>query len=132
MNDLETEGQVMSSKTKRKQHEARTLTQAELMAEAKERFGEDQLKWAFECPHCGDVATFQDFKDAGAEAHLTGQECIGRTLGALDRSVKKYTGRGCDWAAYGLFSGPWFVVMPAEGDKPERKVASFPFAEAKS
>jgi hypothetical protein len=106
----------------------RKLTQAELMADAKERFGEDWLTWAFKCPHCGDVATFQDFKDAGATADRCGQECIGRSLGALAKP-KPTNKRGCDWAAYGLFHGPWEVVLPAEGDRPERSVWSFPLAE---
>jgi hypothetical protein len=42
-------------------------TQAEFIEEAKRRFGDDPLRWAFACPHCGDVATPQDFKDAGAD-----------------------------------------------------------------
>lgn len=112
----------------------RKLTQAELMAEAKERFGEDYLKWAFRCPHCGDVATFADFKEAGADPGRCGQECLGRHLGALNRETggSNYKGRGCDWAAYGLFHGPWEVVLPAEGDKPERSMWCFPLAEAVS
>jgi hypothetical protein len=105
----------------------RKLTQAELAAEAQERFGDDPIAWAFECPSCGDVATLKDFRDAGPGASLVGQECIGRHLGALK---KPYSGRGCDWAAYGLFRGPWEVVLPAEGDKPEHSVWSFPLAPA--
>jgi hypothetical protein len=115
----------------------RTLTQAELLAELNERFGDDPMDWAFQCPGCKDVATARDFREALA-AHpgqhtdgspvmasdLLGQECIGRTLGALRRDVK-YAGRGCNWCAYGLFSGPWFIVLP-DG----RKVASFPLADA--
>lgn len=105
----------------------RKLTQAELLAEAKQRFGDDIWTWAFRCPHCDDVATFADFKQAGANPELCGQECIGRHLGALD--PKSTNTRGCDWAAYGLFRGPWEVVVPAEGDKPERSIWSFPLAE---
>jgi hypothetical protein len=70
------------------------------------------------------VATPQDFKDAGANPNRIGQECIGRSLGAL-RKNEKYTGRGCDWCAYGLFRGPWIVVMP-DG----QEVGSFPLADA--
>jgi hypothetical protein len=94
----------------------RKLTQAELVAEATERFGNDPMNWAFRCPSCGDEATGADFRDA-LEKHpserkgqpvtasdLLGQECIGRTLGP--------DGRGCNWAAYGLFRGPWEIVMP--------------------
>lgn len=108
----------------------RKLTQAQLVAEATERFGADPLKWAFICPSCGDVADGQAFKEALAEhprtnlrtnepviaSDIVGRECIGRTLGALDKvrgSVGgAYSGRGCDWAAYGLFCGPWEIELP--------------------
>lgn len=105
----------------------RKLTQAELIAEARERFGDDQNAWAFQCPSCGDVATVKDFIDLGAGTFPVGQDCIGRHLGALKMG---YTGRGCDWVAYGLLRGPWEVVLPAEGDQPERSVWSFPLAPA--
>lgn len=116
----------------------RKLTQAELIAEATERFGADPLKWAFQCPTCGDIATGADFSEALAEkprkhrtgadviaSDVVGQECIGRTLGALEKGRGKYTGRGCDWAAYGLFGGPWTVVLP-DG----RTMHAFPLAPA--
>lgn len=103
----------------------RKLTQAELIAEATERFGDDPLQWAFACPSCGDIANGQDFHEALAAnprthrsgeaviaSDLVGQECIGRTLGALTKSHPKYDGRGCDWAAYGLFAGPWTIALP--------------------
>ncbi|MEU5945112.1 VVA0879 family protein [Micromonospora sp. NPDC047465] len=105
----------------------RKLTQDELMTEAAALFGDDPMKWAFRCPHCGDVATPADFKEAGASPGMAGQECIGRSLGALKKPKPTNT-RGCDWAAYGLFRGPWEVVVPAEGDKPERSIWAFPLA----
>lgn len=115
--------------------EHRTLTQAELVTEARTRFGDDPLKWAFQCPSCGDVANGEDFRQALAEhprtnlrtnepviaSDIVGQECIGRTLGALSR--KNYKGRGCDWAAYGLFAGPWSITLPSG-----RTAHSFPLA----
>lgn len=107
----------------------RKITQAELIAEATERFGDDPKTWAFKCPSCGDTATAADFIAAGTSANFVGQECVGRHLGALAKSGK-YTGRGCDWAAYGLFRGPWEVVMPAGDGKPERSIWSFPLADA--
>lgn len=104
--------------------EHRKLTQVELVAEATERFGDDPLKWAFICPSCGDVANGMDFREALAAkprkhrsgedviaSDVVGQECIGRTLGALVKGGGKYTGRGCDWAAYGLFAGPWTIAL---------------------
>ncbi|MBP5883147.1 VVA0879 family protein [Streptomyces scabiei] len=116
----------------------RKLTQAELVAEARERFGTDPLLWAFRCPSCGDVANGQDFSNALAESprknrfgedviasDIVGQECIGRTLGALKKGHGKYTGRGCDWAAYGLFAGPWEITLPNG-----RTAHSFPLAPA--
>lgn len=104
---------------------SRKLTQAELVAEATERFGGDPLKWAFTCPSCGDVANGEDFRQALKDyprtnlrtdkaviaSDIVGQECIGRTLGALDKR-RTYSGRGCDWAAYGLFAGPWTIALP--------------------
>ncbi|MEU1496104.1 VVA0879 family protein [Streptomyces sp. NPDC005732] len=102
----------------------RTLTQAELWAEARERFGEHARDWAFQCPSCGDIATGTQFA-AALEAHprrhntfnrdvrftdVFGQECIGRTLG-------KGADRGCLFVAYGLIPGPWQVTVP-DRDKP--------------
>ncbi|MFD3531956.1 VVA0879 family protein [Streptomyces sp. NPDC058664] len=117
----------------------RKLTQEELVAEATERFGKDPFKWAFKCPSCEDVATGQDFSEAlkerprnhtrsGAEviaSDIVGQECIGRTLGALQGPKDKWTGRGCDWVAYGLFGGPWEIALPNGAT-----MHAFPLAEA--
>ncbi|MEU6229958.1 VVA0879 family protein [Streptomyces sp. NPDC047042] len=118
--------------------EPRKLTQAELVAEATERFGADPIKWAFRCPTCGDIANGEDFREALAAnprkrrsgedviaSDVVGQECIGRTLGALAKGQGKYTGRGCDWAAYGLFGGPWTITLP-DG----RSMHAFPLAPA--
>lgn len=84
------------------------ITVPEMTALQRERFGDDHMKWAFICPVCKDIATLQDFADAGANYERAGQECIGRHLGALSKDTpkEKYTGRGCDWTAYGLFRGP--------------------------
>lgn len=91
-------------------------TQTELVDEMKSRFGDDLNKWAFICPQCGDIATIQDFKDALAKDNdptsdafgYHGQVCIGRVT----------KGRGCDWAAYGLFSGPEFIIMDDGSEVP--------------
>jgi hypothetical protein len=96
----------------------RKLTQQQLATEARERFGDDQMSWAFQCPSCKDVATLADFRAAEVDPGRAGQECLGRHM----------TGRGCDWAAYGLFRGPWEIVVPAEGDRPERSIWGFPLA----
>lgn len=109
-----------------------TWTQAELLAEAKRRFGEDPRDWAFRCPRCGDVATARDFKQADADPNCIGQECIGRHLGALkgpptDDGGRSIAKRGCDWAAYGLIGGPWMVELPNGKTLP-----SFPLADVVS
>lgn len=122
----------------------RTLTQAELLAELQARFGHDPMNWAFQCPSCGDVATGRDFREALA-AHprhergqavtasdVLGQECIGRTLGALSKSGGKYKGRGCDWCAYGLFGGPWTVTLPDGGTMRCSPLAPAPVAREAS
>ncbi|NEA22643.1 VVA0879 family protein [Actinomadura bangladeshensis] len=119
----------------------RKLTQAELVAEARARFGDDPLDWAFECPSCGDVATGRDFREALAEhprknrdgsdtiaSDVLGQECIGRTVGALkgpaNDTGKGQAKRGCDWCAYGFFPGPWEIILP-DG----RTMNGFPLAD---
>lgn len=117
--------------------DSRQLTQAELVSEATERFGADPIKWAFRCPSCGDTANGEDFRQALADnprkhragadviaSDIVGQECIGRTLGALAKR-QTYTGRGCDWVAYGLFGGPWTIALP-DG----RSMHAFPLAAA--
>jgi hypothetical protein len=105
----------------------RKLTQAELQAEAKERFGDDPLDIAFACPACGDVARIRDFPEGARER--AGQECIGRSLGALEGPPTNDGGRskakrGCDWAAYGFIRGPWEIEMP-DG----RSAWGFPLAD---
>lgn len=111
----------------------RKLTQAQLMDEAKQRFGDDPLKWAFECPHCGDVATLGDFQQLGVDPARAGQECIGRHLGALQRppgtDPAEYASRGCDWVSYGLIRGPWQIVLPEDGSGAERSLWAFPLAQ---
>lgn len=120
----------------------RTLAQDELLAQLKERFGDNWLNWAFTCPNCGDTATGLDFTVAldnhprkhrdGSDVHaheILGQECIGRTTGALAGrptldSGRSRAERGCDWAAYGLFRGPWEITLP-DGNS----MWSFPLAD---
>jgi hypothetical protein len=119
----------------------RTLTQAELLSEAESRFGPDPMNWAFQCPSCGDVATGADFREVlqanprkrdgtpVTASQLLGQECIGRLLGALRGGPTRDGGRfraerGCDWVAYGLFSGPWTISLPDGAT-----MSAFPLAE---
>src|SRR5665811_1536908 len=95
------------------------LTHKQFIATLTERFGPSPYDWAFVCPNCGDIATGADFRTALAEhprgtvtaSGVMGQQCIGRTLGALSGPASKWKGRGCDWVAGGLFSGPTFVQV---------------------
>lgn len=106
------------------------ITQQELVDLARERFGDDPLLWAFTFPNCGDVASPGDFRAIEVDPQRAGQECIGRWQGALTKAAlgtdgQAHAKRGCDWAAYGLFSGPWFIQMP-DG----RTIPGFPLAPA--
>ncbi|MBR2591577.1 MAG: hypothetical protein IKD62_01245 [Oscillospiraceae bacterium] len=75
--------------------------------------------WRFKCPRCGNVATGHEFKDAGTEPDAMAQECIGRYV----------NGKGCDWAAFGLFDictahihykgDKWIPVFEFAGGKEE-------------
>ncbi len=89
------------------------------MAKGKELFGDDQMKWQFECPSCGKIRTPEDFrpyKDKGADPNSAYKECLGRYTGGRKGPDK------CDWAAYGLFRGPNIVKNNGE------EVAVFRFA----
>lgn len=99
------------------------LTHKELTAMAVLRFGDNALDIAFECPNCRDIAAIRDWPEDARDR--AGQECIGRSLGALDAADGKWDGRGCTFAAYGLIPGPWTIVMP-DG----QSVRGFPLADA--
>ena len=45
---------------------------------------------------------------------ILGQQCIGRLTGApaAHERERTETRRGCDWAAFGLFRGPEFIITP--------------------
>lgn len=96
----------------------KTMTRDELLAEARRRFGDDTDDIAFVCPRCGDVATVREFTKFGAGSRA-GSECFGRLVGALqgprrpdrDGVVRGVAGRGCNWTAYGLFPGPWTIMI---------------------
>lgn len=118
-----------TAEDKAEQVERWRYTQAELIAMARERFGDNPREWAFQCPNCKDIATPADFLALNQDPDYTsrftepttgqecGQDCIGRYLGARDRAAKGTDGqghakRGCDWTAYGFFPGPWIIEMP--------------------
>lgn len=73
----------------------RAITRDEWLAEGRAKFGEDTKQWKFECPHCHEAQTLQDFIDAEVKEPdtLFFFSCIGRWA----------DGRGCDWTLGGLF-----------------------------
>ena len=118
--------------------ETQSMTQDELVSALRERFGNDPMAWAFQCPACGDVATGQDFRDAlaanprtnpdGSQATASdylGTVCIGRVTGAPAVPGDEWTGRGCDWCSFGLLRGPVRVDL-ADG----HELWAFPIATA--
>lgn len=64
----------------------------EWLADGERRFGKNLEDWKFICPHCGNIASGKEFRDAGADPSSIYCECIGRYI----------PNKGCDWAAYGL------------------------------
>ena len=65
----------------------------EWQAEGERRFGKDLKNWRFKCPACGNVASGKEFFEVGEDPNAMYCECIGRHV----------AGKGCNWAAYGLF-----------------------------
>lgn len=83
------------------------MTLAEWHALGEQLFGPNEDRWRFKCPTCGHVTSHVDANSLPIEERnkLKGawnvtSECIGRYLDGI----------GCNWAAYGLFRGPHFVV----------------------
>ena len=66
------------------------------IALGKSLYGEDVKTWQFTCPNCKLVNSIELNLEHGIKSEYAYSECIGR----------KVKGLGCDWAAYGLFSGP--------------------------
>jgi hypothetical protein len=71
----------------------RKTTMESYHAEAVKLFGEDKLNWRFVCPVCGNSASTQDYKDAGAKMSAVGYSCLGR-----------WEEKGCDYSGGGLFN----------------------------
>ena len=69
-------------------------TAEEWYAEGTRRFGKNIENWKFICPHCGNIASGIEFKNAGATPNDMYRCCIGR-FNPL---------KGCDWHANGLLN----------------------------
>lgn len=103
------------------------ISQDDLMTEATARFGADPLDFAFACPTCDDVTTLREWKDLVGDTGRAGQDCIGRVSLAARKAAGIPAERGCDWAAYGLFRGPWEIVATGADGK-EKSIWGFPLA----
>lgn len=120
----------IDSETSRARRTVR-ITQDELFTEATLRFGADPLDFKFTCPSCGDVTTLREWKKLIGNTDRGGQDCIGRVKLAVRREAGIPETRGCDWAAYGLFRGPWEIVVKGvddKGEETERSIPGFPLA----
>lgn len=108
---------TMSTETPIKQPQ--TMTEAAWRKLGEQLFGADPASWRFRCPACEIVMSItrahglsdDDKAKLRAAGWVIEQECIGRYL----------EGRGCDWCAYGLFKGPFFVM------RADRKTPVFGF-----
>jgi len=83
------------------------MTEADWRALGDRLFGENTALWRFKCPSCGHVMAMGKARAMPEEAKAKlrnrwsiEQECVGRYLPE----------QGCDWCAYGLFNGPFFVT----------------------
>jgi hypothetical protein len=92
------------------------MTEAEWTALGAELFGADKTKWRFVCPHCKHAISIVEARKL-PEDQLRSlregdwrieQECVGRHISSI----------GCDWAAFGLFSGPFFVARDGGTETP--------------
>lgn len=75
----------------------------------------ERVGYRFICPMCGNVASADDFKKAGANPGRVAKECIGRTMDQMPKPKKGK--KPCDWAAFGLFGtlGKGLVVVMPDG-----------------
>lgn len=106
-----------------------TMTHAEWLAEAKERFGDDPLDWKFVCPSCGHIASVRNWKEAGAPEGAVAFSCVGRYAGDTKEVADKafrHNGGPCNYTSGGLLKlNPVLVVF---GDK-EEPFPAFAFAD---
>lgn len=93
----------------------RTITRADWIKEGEQRFGADQLGWAFVCPSCGHVARVHDWKEAGAGQGEVAFSCVGRhRRGAADMLAGKSP---CNYAGGGLIRLNPVTVVREDGTK---------------
>ena len=114
-----------------KTDEPRRITQAEWIAELKERFGGDTKKWAFVCPNCHHIQSVDDFlelKELGIYTRDSLPEdayfnCIGRFDVRIPGEKLGTFGDGkspCDYTMGGFF--PLCQTIVISGDGKEHRV----------
>lgn len=88
------------------------ITKEEWLAEAKRRFGEKTNDWKFKCPHCGRVQSYASIKEEVDNGTFNPMRPFPKDEnGFPEITVYSECGSpGCDWVAYGLFSGPVTVI----------------------
>lgn len=93
------------------------FTHDQWQALGKRLFGDAGRDWRWICPACGGVQTPQMFLDRERgdmtkddACNMAATECIKRSA-TLTRGGRDIRADECDWVAWGLFKGPWFVVM---------------------
>lgn len=80
----------------------RKTTLAEYVSDAEHRFGVDRMKWRFICPACGNIASAEEYKLAGAPEGAVGFSCIGRWTGAKRSMFETDKPGPCDYTGGGL------------------------------
>jgi hypothetical protein len=88
-----------------------------------ELFGEDREKWRFHCPSCHNELSIEEARTKFASLEGCGWHPVSECIGRYTRDA------GCDWCAYGLFSGPLFVKRDDETVTPVFDFAGQPFTK---
>lgn len=111
----------------------RTITQEELVAEMRQRFGDNARQWKFVCPMCKTVQCADDFFATGKFQPGTGEvnkylgfSCIGRFTGAGAPRSGTPPGRGCNWTLGGLLQIHELEIILPDG----KRSPAFEIAEA--
>jgi hypothetical protein len=116
----------------------KTMTQAELVAELRQRFGDDARQWTFICPICKTRQNANDFFATGQFKPGTGEvnkylgfSCIGRFTGAGPHKPGRAPGRGCDWTLGGLLQVHELEIILPNGKRSPAMEMAAPLAQAK-
>ena len=92
------------------------ITLQEFKAQGEQLYGTDFMNWRFRCPSCKTVLDPNDYRGRAKSPEDAYSDCIGRYV----------KDKGCDWAAYGLFTITTKAVDRGDGSKP---VDVFDFAD---